>query len=176
MVYYTQGFELHVENPVQKALFLQELSGQISDGYWENSRPNDHYQYWRLDFDQVIVDGSLGHNFHAPRKYNFLAKDLLDVVGDRMLFYAKMTLLFPELTFTLLQKHGMPDDVDELRHAAQYAMDDIGHYWQDKLDFYAEVGLTQEVLDAVEAYDGYTMSDLRKDLRALKTAVNNNIL
>lgn len=176
MVYYrvnTQEFELHVENPVQKALFLQELSGQISDGYWENSRPNDHYQYWFLSFDQVIVDGTLSHNFYAPRKYDFLASELLKSVGDRMLFYAKMTILFPDVSYVLLQKHSLPDGVEELRNATRYAMDDSSNYWYDKLAFYAEVGLTQEVLDTVEAYDGYTVKDLRKDLRALKTAVNS---
>ena len=162
MSYYqvnTQGFELHVENPVQKALFLQELSGQISDGYWENSRPDDHYQYWSLSFDQVIIDGTLSHNFHAPRKYNFLAEDLLDIVGDRMLFYAKMAILFPDLALTLLQEHDMPAGVEA--------------YWPKSQAFYTEIGLTQDVLDAVEAYNGYDMQDLRKDLQALKTAVNS---
>lgn len=170
----TQGFELHVENPVQKALFLQVLSGQISDGYWENSRPGDHYQYWSLNFDQVIVDGTLSHNFYAPRKYDFLASELLRCVGDQMLFCAKFTLLFPDLAFSLLQKHSLPDSVEELRDVAYYAMKDTVE--QGRRDFYAEVGLTQEVLDTVEAYDGYTMEYLRKDLRALKTAVNDNIL
>jgi len=168
----TQGFELHVESPVQKALFLQELSGQISDGYWEDARPIDHYQYWSLSFDQVIVDGTLSHNFYAPRKYNFLASDLLGIVGDRMLFYAKMTILFPDVAFALLQKHNMPDDVEELQNVVRYAANGE-EYWINKLAFYTEIGLTQDVLDAVEAYNGYDMQDLRKDLQALKTAVNS---
>lgn len=28
------------------ALWVSEVSGQISDGMWENSRPNDHFKFW----------------------------------------------------------------------------------------------------------------------------------
>lgn len=33
------------QNKVQLALFKCELSGQISDGYWENSVPHNHWRW-----------------------------------------------------------------------------------------------------------------------------------
>lgn len=75
---------LRVRNVAQKVLWEQELSGQISDGHWENSRPNDHWRSWSSA--EVVIDPeNVGRNFYAQREsYNFTSKDLLDVVGERM--------------------------------------------------------------------------------------------
>lgn len=35
-----------VRNAQMKQVFIHELSGQISDGFWENARPYDHYKPW----------------------------------------------------------------------------------------------------------------------------------
>lgn len=76
---------LRVRNLAQKVLWEQELSGQISDGHWENATPNDHWQPWCNA--KVVVDPERpGRNFWARREsYNFSDKRLLDVVGERML-------------------------------------------------------------------------------------------
>lgn len=74
---------LTVRNQAQKILFDEELSGQISDGMWENSRPYDHWEPWCGA--EVVVGLNVGRNFYAKKdNYNFTNKDLLDVVGDRM--------------------------------------------------------------------------------------------
>lgn len=75
---------LRVRNVAQKVLWEEELSGQISDGHWENSGPNDHWQPW-CNATIVVDPDHVGRNFWARREsYNFTAKDLLDVVGERM--------------------------------------------------------------------------------------------
>lgn len=76
---------LRVRNLAQKVLWEEELSGQISDGHWENASPHDHWEAWCRA--KVVVDPEhVGRNFYARREsYNFSAKELLDVVGDRML-------------------------------------------------------------------------------------------
>ena len=37
---------IFLQTPSQLALWDHELTGQISDGMWENSRPHEHYQFW----------------------------------------------------------------------------------------------------------------------------------
>lgn len=76
---------LRVRNLAQKVLWDQELSGQISDGQWENATPWDHWKPW-CDAEVVVDPEHVGRNFHARRQsYMFNAKDLLEVVGERML-------------------------------------------------------------------------------------------
>lgn len=75
---------LRVRNLAQKVLWEQELSGQISDGHWENASPHDHWEAW-CDAKVVVDPENVGRDFWARREsYNFTSKDLLDVVGDRM--------------------------------------------------------------------------------------------
>lgn len=76
---------LAVRNLAQKVLMEDELQGQISDGMWENATPHDHWKPW-CDAEVVVDPANLGRNFHARKdNYNFLAKDLLEVVADRMI-------------------------------------------------------------------------------------------
>ena len=82
--------KLHVETEVQKALFLGEYEGQISDGMWENSLPTDHWVAWMLKPEQVVVDGTLGYEGFSPRKYNLKSKELLEIVGGRMCCIANL--------------------------------------------------------------------------------------
>jgi hypothetical protein len=71
------------QNPVlcfrtmdQVVLFKHELKGQLSDGYWENATPDNHYQIWCR---AQVIQGTPGRNFYAAKcNYNFIAKDLLD--------------------------------------------------------------------------------------------------
>jgi len=102
--YVPSGLTLRLDNPAQVALFTEELGGQISDGYWENSNPWEHYK-WVPPSERVVVaeysertglfypytdsSGTTWVRFTAPRKYNFGNKVLLDCVSDRMLEYVK---------------------------------------------------------------------------------------
>lgn len=82
--------QLRVRNVAQQILFVEELSGQISDGMWENAQPFDHWQPW-CECDVVVAtDGNVGRTFWA-RKSNYLitGKELLDIVGERMLGYVR---------------------------------------------------------------------------------------
>lgn len=90
------GPTLRVATRAQAILLRDELSGQISDGKWENLELRDwqnggkaHWEVWGSAI--VIVDPShVGRNFNAAKdNYQINAKDLLDVVGDRMVEYVK---------------------------------------------------------------------------------------
>lgn len=77
---------LRFRNMAQKVLWDFELSGQLSDGRWENSRPYDHWEYWHRDVATVVDPDHVGRDFYVRRDgYCFTEKDLLEVVGARML-------------------------------------------------------------------------------------------
>lgn len=78
-----EGNTIRVNTQAQKWLLEDELKGQISDGKWENSS-NNPWQDWTAA--KVIVDPkNVGRNFRTDKdNYQLNAKDLLDVVGDRM--------------------------------------------------------------------------------------------
>jgi len=106
---------LVVANRVQKALVEMELMGQISDGYWENARPYDHWKIWSKVDVEVAADGeTIGRNFWPHRdNYNFTAADLLEVVGDRMRVYATYAQLYPTFT-NRVASWDLPETQEEL--------------------------------------------------------------
>ncbi len=81
---------LRVRNLAQKVLWEEELSGQISDGAWENATPYDHWEYWHKNVQVVIDPEHVGRDFYVRRdSYGFNRKDLLDIIGDRMIEYVR---------------------------------------------------------------------------------------
>lgn len=76
---------LNVRNRAQQLLFEGELKGQLSDGRWENSRPDNHWEPW-CNATVVVNVENVGRNFYARRDgYCFTEKALLEIIGDRML-------------------------------------------------------------------------------------------
>ena len=72
-------------NPTQKLLWDEEITGQLSDGKWENSSRSN----WRF-FNSLksSVDASnprVTATTYGNCSFNFASKDLLDAIGDEML-------------------------------------------------------------------------------------------
>lgn len=72
-------------NFTQKCLWDNEISGQLSDGKWENSGVDEIF--WTA---RTMV-GAPGVSFKTWKRanFNFASSDLIDIVGDRMLLVAK---------------------------------------------------------------------------------------
>ncbi len=103
--YVPKGLFLRLQTPAQVAVFNEELTGQMSDGYWENSRPYNHWTWAPArELVTVAAEGqkvglfyaytdhlgqALEVKFTPPRRYNFCNSVLLECVGDRMLEQAK---------------------------------------------------------------------------------------
>lgn len=103
------GLTLKLANPAQVVLFTEELSGQISDGVWENSSPWEHWK-WVPARENVFAvapgeetglrylfpgfDGQGAQLIHwtPPRRYNFCNSLLLEVCADRMIEAVKAAL------------------------------------------------------------------------------------
>ena len=54
-----RNLTLHFENASAMCLYEWEMSGQVSDGKYENSRPYDHWK-WVGDIANMFVDGKKG--------------------------------------------------------------------------------------------------------------------
>ena len=159
---------LAVRNIEQQALFL-ELDGQLSDGFWENAKPYDHYKPW-CEAKVVVDPTNVGRNFWAQKKnYNFSAKALLDVVGLRMLATVRIARAFGYEVASILE---FAAGCDGKIHA---------HYMDSSAVFFsraaAVAGYDTEqfvaMLHLAVADNSYTMRDMRRDLNDLKTVVNS---
>jgi len=168
------------ENDIQAALFNYELSGQISDGYWENSRPNDHYRPWCAAI--VKVDPvNVGINFYAQkRNYNFVAHDLLECVGDRMLDLCKYAIKFG---FAALDRQNLDYYLSlenfEIRKSRIIA-NNPNDYWKKNCEatenFAKEHGYNSvaEMFADISKVN-YTLKDMKKELNAMKICIKKNL-
>lgn len=147
----------------QATLFEYEIKGQLSDGYWENARPNNHFKPW-TDARTVIGEPT-GRNFYAPRSnYNLTNSELLDVLSTRMRAYVKLARAF-----------GF-DAVDTLKHVLDLdgnycglpEYKDYGNstYWNDIRTNLLQYNLAE--VERVVSEDTYTLRNLRADLREMK--------
>lgn len=155
---------LCVRNEVQAALWTNELSGQISDGHWENARPFDHWKSWS-DAEVLVYPKDVGRNFAARRdSYAFDHPDLLGVVGGRMLAYGRLARAFGWRQVELLD--GLLDLQGSFRGLPEYE----GEYWDG---LRRELGFVdvEKVRAVVEDVNLYTWEELLSDLRDLKRIV-----
>ena len=185
----------YVGSEVQKGLFLHEIQGQISDGQWENSRPNDHWQFWcSFDASSIIVDSSkMGRNDNAiindfkqkyaskycqclKDKYNLLDKELLECIGDRMLFMGKLLTAAPAECVKL---NHIPDSAGDYKNYERYAIkarsNDGGaekNCYEKQLEAWDNAGFTHEYLQKIEKDETiFTMKQLKKELSGLRKAL-----
>lgn len=193
--------KLTVRNMAQKIAFMCEMKGQISDGQWENSRPHDHYKSWMLDWEDVEVGDDVGRDFWVEKdNYNFTNSNLLDVVGSRLLLKIKLAMLYHDVMPLLQYDHCViPETPQDFSKMMKEAHNAYGWYQLEKLlddhpgavpqDIVAQVrrnaavhalnraqkledaGINTESYVAAMEWDGYTMKDLRKDLKDLKAIV-----
>ena len=150
---------IRVHNLAQQTLLVCELQGQMSDGFWENSSPHDHWE--KPACADVVVDPeNVGMDFYPRRSYNFANKDLLDVVGDRMIGFVKAKIAFPHLD---MENHWDWElsDFDPKQTA-------FNEYWTKKNARQVEL-FGMPLVDAIEKINAveYTRTQLIKDLKAL---------
>lgn len=175
-----------------------EISGQISDGNWENSRPFDHWKFWTsltARFDESLEEGiciTNGYQYIARKNYNLSDKNLLDVVGSRMVAKCIFAMVLDSLDFNwfainsegnrenynilynymhgidLFDCHGCKSFSDWKTYInKQIAESD---YWS-KYDIFDESMINRYL--ALKESGAYTMKDLRKDLNAMKLVMKN---
>lgn len=154
---------LRVRNIAQKVLMDEELKGQISDGAWENLNVTDHWQVW-CDAEVVVDPANVGRDFWAKYDhYNFTNKELLEIVGQRMVESVRIALTFGAENVDLLTGVGFSDYPGEYYDVQRNRV----------RRFASENGLTLDELKAnvemVKAHEGiYSYDQMLVDLKDLK--------
>ena len=161
---------INFRNADQVFLYECELKGQISDGYWENAKPHDHYK--PMCHATANVDPkNLGANFRTLRRYNFAATDLVNVVGDRMMTFVRTKRIFPNLDFDDHWDWCLEDGAEYLRDAAKGRDAD---YWEGKIrKMEGFFGMSLEEAEKRLRSDPYSRKDLMRDLKDMSKIVNN---
>lgn len=173
---------IRFENHAQEILMECELKGQISDGYWENSRPYDHWQImcgakithaFKADSDGAVV----GKNFCPVRKYNFNDKFLIDIVGYRMIAFVKFYTAFPNVSYENSDDFEFDMNAQEITVSVMKGLKESGYYFNKATRIMKTLNVTtiDELTEAMQKVDQveYTMKMLRKDLKAMSKLVNS---
>ena len=169
---------LTVKNIEQKIIFCCEMQGQISDGQWENAKPNNHYEVWSsLKWDDVKIDDIIGtHEIShwEKRNYNFSKRELLEIVGDQIRFKIVLLKLHPnkQLFLEMLKndEYAIPDSGHEFTEIENKTNED---YYAKKFETMKKYGLTKDLcIEANRLKDSlYSYKQLREDCKGLKTAI-----
>jgi len=157
--------EIRFPKKQQVWLWYANISGQISDGMWENSAPRDH---WKAFHNVSVKEGPAGmEGVHPRRTYGFV--NLMQYVGDEMLWIAKAAIAFPEAPATAARAFDALDSYTLNRLEAK-SEDYLNNY---VLDIKAATGIENlaEIKEKIEAVP-YTPAMLRKDLREMQNIVN----
>jgi len=170
---------LYVKNMPQKIIFYCEMKGQMSDGAWENSRPDDHYKAWMLDWDAIIVNpnkiGTIGINRFEKRNYDFSSPKLLSIVGHRIIIKINLWKNMGRTIEKILEggHHAIPDSVEAYDRIVVNA-DGGDQFWKKYYEKLNQAGISRD--DIVAAEKGpYTMSNLKSDCNGLKECVKTFI-
>ena len=170
--------KLIVKNFEQKIILHCEMLGQISDGQWENSKPNNHYEVWSdLSWEntEVASDSSspLGMNFHLRRGagYNFANRELLEIVGDRLLLKINLWkqatgVVRDNIEEVLGEDHwSIPDELND----ARFLENASPHYIKNIAEL-KEKGISLAMLRAAAKGD-YNRTDLVRDCKNLRETI-----
>jgi hypothetical protein len=117
----------------------------------------------------VVNSDNLGANFTPRRKYNFSDRELLSVVGERMIHFVKTKKAFPKLRYDDHWDWDVSDGVETLRQDAKE-----GKYWKEKIKKMEILfGMSLEkAYEKIQKVD-YSRTDLIRDLKDMKFIVNN---
>ena len=150
---------------VQATLWDACITGQLSDGYWENSRPHDHWHFW---CGLQLVTGSPGvvaAPYERCLKNNYNLKAIKEFVLDDLLKTGRMAIAANSvLTYELgCAARYMPPTLEEFLTKKEKG----GFAWQYE---YVAKYMESVSVDLARAYYAakYTVRDLNKDLTAIK--------
>lgn len=154
------------KSDVQASLWNECITGQLSDGHWENSRPHNHWRFWcNLEVCVGETTGVLAKNQFECRKNNYNLKAIKEFVLDELLKTGRMAIAANSvLTYELgCAARYMPPTLDEFLTKKEKG----GFAWQH--EFIAKY-MESVSVDLARAYYAakYTERDLNKDLTAIK--------
>lgn len=142
------------------ALWNFEITGQLSDGMWENSKPYDHWKAWN---NIEVKLGKPCTNVYA-RKDNYNLVSLLPIIGERMLKKGRMA-------------KAMSTGFDgDLLYSAEHMPDTFEAFEKGSGNF-SMIDLNAVTSEVAKKYYAcvYTHKDLRADLKSIKLAMKTKV-
>lgn len=165
MRHYSEDPVLKVATPAQKFMFNNEFCGQISDGMWENTQPYDHWEVW-CDAHVEVDPDNIGRNFYAKKdNYALNSKQLLDVVGDRVLFGLNLLAQLPILAD--MESGRLPESAYDYRHAVA----NREGFWGRYVAMWELAGITPEVIEKASNNEFVTKKQMMEEIRGLRQAM-----
>lgn len=155
--------QIFLPSPSALAVWEHEITGQMSDGAWENAEPSEHWVFWSdmtptLGSPKVVADG-------YPEKDSYNLTGLIEYVGDRMVAYGKMAKAGGKGK-AIEAADSMPKTYEEFMEKKEAG--DYKYAWEKE----EMAAVTPEV--AKKFYEvKYDESDLRRDLASIKQAIKN---
>lgn len=156
---------MYLTSKTAVALWNNELTGQISDGMWENTKPDDHYEFW-CDTEAVYHPTNVEVVTETPwriRKSNYSFSKLIEYVGDRMLNLGRLTKVTGEIYAHLRESEYLPETEEaflKLRQSEKYP----GEYVK-------KIGLN--VAHKYYTESTYSLKELRADMNLIRAAMHN---
>jgi hypothetical protein len=155
------------------ALWIWEITGQLSDGMWENTMPYDHWRPW-CALKVRLGNSRYKTNWHIA-KDGYALGSLKRYVGDRMRAYGRFGKAVGNDIFkmagevrTIVEEFpAEPFNLEEFKAEMTKHKD-----WRSR-EYYWN-GLEQKHVDAFYNTD-YTEMDLNNDLKNIKTAMKNPV-
>lgn len=162
----------------QAALWEHELTGQISDGMWENSRPWEHYKFWGML--EVVIDPNATPAVETPkwweikkksyafeRVYNLFYPDTQRYeLRERMINIGRLALALASLGLPFeyeqhLAAEDMPDTLDEfIRKAVADTRFSAAVSLEAATEYYAR-------------FSSYGFKEMKKDVAVISGAMKN---
>lgn len=155
------------------ALWKHELTGQLSDGMWENSKPYDHWKFWcglQPKFaPNSTLEITLPTDWRGRCKktgYNF--SSLYPIVGDRMVKLGRLA--------TAMQSLGIHEFTYDHRYAAEHMPETLEAFNNRPAGNPRFPQVDCAVTDAIaKAYytTDYTLKHVKADVAAIKMAMKS---
>jgi len=164
-----------LESASAVALWHNEISGQISDGMWENSRPFNHWQFWcRLNVvsgetTEFIRTKDLTGTWLTKRSYaisrlhQLKYEDGKYVLRERMLACGRLSRAGATSRQQLEASEYMPATLEEWKQCKA-----SGKWEYDFVEKYYMSEITDEIATNFYTKVSYTLKDLNADLKIIK--------
>jgi len=158
------------ENYKQASIFENELKGQLSDGFWSNARPYNHYV--NICKTEVSV-GKPDVKFYGKKNYNFINKDLISYVGKRMWDYAVVADHFED-KYPLRSYGFIADNHEKIVKIYENGAtkNNFDVYIAHNIKRFELKLKDMKEVKKVLASNPYNEKELKKELRAIKKTVN----
>lgn len=150
----------------QYNIWTEEIIGQLSDGYWENTKPYDHWKFWNDLSVGIGVPGIKASGYPKKTGYNLSA--LIEYVGDRMLIYGKAGKAGITNSFKIKGFEYAGEDLLSKGYDAveEYCLKNSNKHGVKYISVLSEKD--------IEQYNSvtYKESDLKKDLAAIRKVMS----